>query len=34
LKDKKLNNKALKASKSGSEGHWVTINDKPVLIKK
>ena len=32
-KDKKLKNKASKASKSGGEGHWVTINDKPVLIK-
>lgn len=32
-KDKKLKNKASKPSKSGSEGHWVTINDKPVLIK-
>jgi hypothetical protein len=32
-KDKKLKNKASKASKSGNDGHWVTINDKPVLIK-
>jgi len=33
LKDKKLKNKASKASKSGNDGHWVTINDVPVLIK-
>jgi hypothetical protein len=33
LKDKKLKNKASKASKLGNDGHWVTINDVPVLIK-
>ena len=33
LKDKKLKNKASKANKSGNDVHWVTINDKAVLIK-
>ena len=31
--NKKLKNKASKVSKSGNDGHWVTINDNPVLIK-